>query len=474
MRLNLAMMPLNGLGSSYQSVLLIQGAGADEIKVHEALSGWESGKFQVTWVRTLAAALDWLGNEALHHASSQDRRIAIVVDLFLADVQGIETFARLHRAAPRVPILVLCRREDEAVARLAIERGAQDYLLKEQLDDYLLGKALASMIQRAAVAEHRRQRDEAARITLDSIGDAVISTDVFGRITYLNGVAESVTGWTRAAASGQATEAVLPLIDGESRQAVQSPMAQAVRENRTVALSRNCILKRRDGREIFIEDSSAPIRDSKGRVTGAVMVFHDVSEVRAQSRHMSFLAQHDSLTDLPNRMLLQDRLTQALTLAQRHPDRTVAVLFVDLDGFKAVNDSLGHAVGDQLLKSVARRLLGCVRSADTVSRLGGDEFVILLPDLKQARDATAVTEKILCTLRAPHRISQQLVRVTASIGIATLPQGQTDAALLLKNADLAMYHAKAGGRNSYQFFEPALHERALGSHAGNVAQLQSA
>jgi len=267
---------------------------------------------------------------------------------------------------------------------------------------------------------------------------------------------------------------VLRLIDATSRETVSCPMAQALRENRTVALTSNCVLRRRDGSDVFVEDSSAPVRDADGQVSGAVMVFRDVNAVRALSRHMSFLAQHDSLTDLPNRILLQDRLTQALTRVERHPNRIVALLFVDLDGFKAINDALGHAAGDLLLKSVARRLLGCVRNADTVSRLGGDEFVILLPELAHARDVTAVAEKVLRALRAPHRILHHLVRVTASIGIATLPEGEADARLLMNNADLAMYHAKANGRNNYQYFEPAMHEQALQRHPSNTRQLRSA
>jgi len=468
------MMPFRVPGPECQSVLIVQGDAAEVLAVREALAGWDDDEFNISCVRNCAAALEWLASDALGHAARDHRRLAIVVDLFLSDVQGIETFARLHRAAPRVPILVLCRRQDEALARIAVQNGAQEYLLKERLDSYQLGKALASMIQRAMLADASYQRDEQARITLDSIGDAVISSDVRGRITYLNGVAESMTGWTLAGASGQPIEKVLRLIDADSREALPNPMALALRENRTVGLGSNCVLSRRDGGEAFIEDSSAPIRDSAGRVTGAVMVFHDVSALRAQSRQMSFLAQHDSLTDLPNRTLLQDRLTQALALALRHPDRTVAVLFVDLDDFKAINDSLGHAIGDLLLKSVSRRLLGCVRSTDTVCRLGGDEFIILLPDLTHERDASAISEKVLRALRAPHRILHHLLRVTASIGIATLLDGDADAHLLLHNADRAMYQAKARGRNTYQFFEPALAGRSSEPQVGAVRQLQSA
>jgi diguanylate cyclase (GGDEF)-like protein len=237
-------------------------------------------------------------------------------------------------------------------------------------------------------------------------------------------------------------------------------MALAMRENKTVGLTANCVLLRRDGVEAAIEDSAAPIHDRRGQVIGAVMVFHDVSATRALSLRMSRLAQYDSLTDLPNRILLNDRLTQAIALAHRHRQK-LAVLFLDVDRFKHVNDSLGHVIGDRLLQSVARRLLGCVRRSDTVSRQGGDEFVILLSEINQSQDAALSAEKILQTLAVPYHIDQHELRVTSSIGIVVYPDDGTDADTLLKHSDIAMYHAKDQGRNNYQFFEPDLNVRAL-------------
>jgi PleD family two-component response regulator len=152
-------------------------------------------------------------------------------------------------------------------------------------------------------------------------------------------------------------------------------MTQAIQDNKAGALTPNCVLIRRDGTESAIEDSAAPIHDRRGAVTGAVMVFHDVSVARAMTLKMSYLAQHDSLTDLPNRVLLNDRLNEAICLSSRY-QRKLAILFLDLDHFKHINDSLGHVVGDLLLQSVARRLFTCVRSSDTVARQGGDEFVV--------------------------------------------------------------------------------------------------
>jgi diguanylate cyclase (GGDEF)-like protein len=181
-----------------------------------------------------------------------------------------------------------------------------------------------------------------------------------------------------------------------------------------VALTANSLLIRRDSHECAIEDSAAPIHDRDGRVTGAVIVFHDVSTARALAGELSHLAQHDPLTDLPNRLLLNDRLAQAILLGRRN-QKQVAVLFVDLDGFKHINDSLGHAVGDKLLQSVAARLAGCVRQSDTVSRQGGDEFVVLLSEVGHAKDPAISAAKIIAEVARAHGIDENRLHVTASI-----------------------------------------------------------
>jgi diguanylate cyclase (GGDEF)-like protein/PAS domain S-box-containing protein len=389
-----------------------------------------------------------------------DRLAAVLVDLLLPDSNGIETFDRLFRAAPHIPILVLSALPDEDIAKLAVQRGAQDYLLKGRLDSYLLPKTLGCMVDRAANAEALFEEKERAQVTLNSIGDAVMSTDVWGQVTYLNVVAEGLTGWSNKDAEGQRLEDVFKIIDASTRKSLENPMASAIRENKTVGLTPNCILIRRDGVEAGIEDSAAPIHDRRGQVTGAVMVFHDVSTARALSLRMSYLAQHDSLTDLPNRILLKDRLTQAMALAHRRRQK-LAVLFLDVDRFKHINDSLGHAIGDRLLQSVAQRLFACVRSSDTVSRQGGDEFVVLLSQVTQAEDSAVCANKILLALGAPYRIDQHELHVTVSIGIVTYPDDGTDAETLMKHADFAMYHAKDAGRNNYQFFKPDMNVRAV-------------
>jgi diguanylate cyclase (GGDEF)-like protein/PAS domain S-box-containing protein len=443
-----------------QNVLLVQNDAIDASAVRDALIHSRDGSFRVLWVRHCSAGLKVLAKKVARKRHDADRIAAVLVDLSLPDSSGIEAFARLIRAAPRIPILILTTVQDEDIAKLAVQRGAHEYLLKDRLDAYLLPKAVDRMIERAANTETLFEEKERAQVTLNSIGDAVVSTDVSGHVTYLNVVAETLTGWSQQEAAGRPLEEVFRIIDGNTREEARNPMAFAVRENKTVSLTPNCVLIRRDGAESPIEDSAAPIHDRHGQVTGAVMVFHDVSAARATTRRMSYLAQHDSLTDLPNRNLFNDRLTEAMALAHRH-QRQLAVLFLDVDRFKHINDCLSHGIGDRLLQSIAQRLLGCVRASDTVSRQGGDEFVILLSEITHAQDATVCADKILEALRSPHRIDQHDLHVTASIGIVTYPDDATDAETLMKHADFAMYHAKENGRDNRQFFKRDLNVRAL-------------
>jgi diguanylate cyclase (GGDEF)-like protein/PAS domain S-box-containing protein len=305
-----------------------------------------------------------------------------------------------------------------------------------------------------ANADELFEERERAQVTLNSIGDAVISTNFSGRVSYLNIVAEKMTGWVQLDASDSAVDEVFRLVDTATHETIPCPTAQAIIENRRISLEAVCVLIRRDGEEIAVEVSAAPIHDRNGGVIGAVMVAHDVTAARELSTKLARLALHDSLTDLPNRALFSDRLTQATTNALTSGGYA-ALLYVDLDRFKHINDSLGHAVGDKLLQTVARRLLGCVRSTDTVSRQGGDEFVVLLADIVRIKDAVACAEKLLGALEAPYRIGEHELRVSASIGVAIFPDDAKEAEALLRCADSAMYQAKYHGRNNYKLFNPA-------------------
>jgi diguanylate cyclase (GGDEF)-like protein len=277
------------------------------------------------------------------------------------------------------------------------------------------------------------ERREQAAATLDSLPDAIVTTDLDGLITYINPAAEELTGWPR-------------------EEAIGLPVGNVFKTN---GIGADCVLVGRDGRETEIEQSDSALLDAHGQQRGGVHVFRDAGTAREAARHLSHLAAHDALTDLPNRLLLHDRLARAIAIAERH-SRQVAVLFLDVDGFKAVNDTLGHAAGDAILRSIARRLKGVLRRSDTVSRYSGDEFVIVLPEIDQTDDAALVAKKLVRAASGPHRIDSHNVTVTASVGIALYPEDGRDADVLIKHADAAMYDAKRTGAGSFRLFTPDL------------------
>ena len=437
--------------SAARHALIVEDNPGDARRLLEMFREERSAQFEVTQVERMSAAEELLAERAFD---------IILLDLGLPDAQGMAAVRRAHTAAPKVPLVVLTGIDDESLASQALHEGAQDYHVKGQIETRGLLRAVRYAIERKALEEALYVEKELAQVTLDSIGDGVISTDISGNVTFLNVVAETMTGWTSEEAAGQPMAAVFRIIDATSRNAIPDPMESAVGGDRTMHLPPNSLLVRRDGSEIPIDDAISPIHDRQGRVTGAVIVFRDVSAARAMAREIAHSAEHDFLTGLPNRMLLNDRIGQAIALAPRHENQ-VAVLFLDLDGFKHINDSLGHPVGDKLLQSVAEGLVGCVRIADTVSRQGGDEFVVLLSEAEQWEDAAVVAKRMLDAVAEPHSIGQQDLHVTTSIGISVYPDDGHDAETLIKNADTAMYQAKENGRQSYRFFEPAMNVRAV-------------
>jgi diguanylate cyclase (GGDEF)-like protein/PAS domain S-box-containing protein len=424
-----------------RTLLLIDNSSHHHDIFRDAIANAIDGPFKGEVVSTLAEGVERLKKNGIW---------AIFVNLSLPDSRGIETLDWVRLAAGSIPTLVLAGMDERAMALEALRRGAKDYLLEDQLDRDSFVRAIRNMAEREAAEEALFVEKERAQVTLNSIGDAVLSTDNEGRVTYLNVVAEKITGWTEAQAAGKPVEEVFVIIDSTTGEPCKSPLRTAIEKNKTVGLTPNCILRRRDGTEFAIDDSAAPIHDRQGMATGAVIVFHDVSVARAIGIEMSHMAQHDTLTNLPNRTLLQDRLHQAIALASRN-GTLVAVLFLDLDKFKEINDSLGHEFGDKVLQSVVKRLLTCVRASDTVSRLGGDEFVILLSEIKQTGDAGVKAGQILTAMNAPFEIDSHKLHITASIGVAVYPNDSTDPENLIKKADLAMYQAKEQGRNSYRF-----------------------
>jgi diguanylate cyclase (GGDEF)-like protein/PAS domain S-box-containing protein len=316
------------------------------------------------------------------------------------------------------------------------------------------------------ISESRRLADDLAeqherlRVTLQSISDAVITTDAQGGVVWLNPAAERMTGWSADAGRGRPLAEVLCLIDEQTRQPVESPVAACMDLGRPTRLDAHAMLVTPGGAEHGIEATAAPIRNARGELLGAVLVCHDVTEPRRLAREMSHRASHDALTGLVNRAELEARLRRTLQKAQTEHSRH-ALLYIDLDQFKLVNDACGHTVGDQLLQQVARLFMDVVRSRDTVARLGGDEFAVILEHCS-AEQALRVAQQ-LCDRMEDFRFvhEERRFRIGASIGLVPIDSRWTGTAAILQAADTSCYAAKEAGRNRvHAWFDTDLTMRA--------------
>ena len=290
-----------------------------------------------------------------------------------------------------------------------------------------------------------QQEKELAQITLQSIGDAVITTDAMGIIVNFNSMAQKLTGWSVREAVGQLLSDVFELVNEHTREPVANPVEEVLRENKVVELVSDTVLIARDSTEYAIEDSAAPIRDRQGKLMGAVIVFRDVSKSRHLSNQLSWQANHDALTGLYNRREFEKRVVEAISSAQNQ-GYSHALCFLDLDKFKIVNDTCGHIAGDELLKQVTSLLLQQVRSSDTLARLGGDEFGLLLNQC-----SLSIAIKIANNLRqciGDYRFGWQgrTFSIGVSIGLVEI-SFNTNLSEVMNKADVACYTAKANGRN---------------------------
>ena len=388
------------------------------------------------------------GVEALA-AMRQDRYDLVLLDIRMPELDGFGVLEAMKAdpALAAIPVIVISANDDTASFVRAIELGAMDYMTKP-FDPVLLRARVRASLERrglqieleAALAETR------AMLEISPVATYFVKDD---RVAWMNVTCESLLGYAGGELNAGST-AVLHLNDDDFR----NVGARVDAVLKTGAVFRGDIhMRRRDGRVILARTSAKAIApwDLK---KGVVWNIEDVTEQRADAARVAFLAHHDQLTGLPNRLLLADRLRVALAQSMRNKV-SCGLMFMDLDKFKLVNDTLGHAVGDELLIEVSRRLRVSVRDSDTVARLGGDEFVIVLPALRSVEDAEVVARKIQISLNAPYDIAGKDVRTSPSIGIALYPGDAADGDELLKRADEAMYEAKQGGRNNYRFFNAA-------------------
>jgi diguanylate cyclase (GGDEF)-like protein/PAS domain S-box-containing protein len=355
---------------------------------------------------------------------------------------------------------VLATRNELVVAEEPITRtdGTTRLLRTVKLaipDDQGKAKYLLGISEDITDRRHAEEQLRIAARAFENTADGVIIYDAQRRIVSVNKSFSTVTGYQEHEVVGKHAEF---LRSDKHDRAFFRDVDNVVDEN---GRWQGEMMRRRKNGEVFPSLCSvSAVKDARGAITNYVTVFNDISSFKEYEAKLEFIAHHDSLTGLPNRALFQERFRQALTRARRR-DGTVAVLFVDLDQFKTINDSLGHHVGDKLLQVVATRLQTCVRETDVVARLGGDEFTIMVDDLRDSQDAGKIAEKLLSVLADPIELDEHNLVMSASIGISCYPHDGPDAETLLKNADAAMYAAKEGGRKTFQYFKPEMNEQVM-------------
>jgi diguanylate cyclase (GGDEF)-like protein/PAS domain S-box-containing protein len=384
----------------------------------------------------------------------------VLMDIHLSgEIDGIATADKIRRNG-RLPVVFLTAHSDEATLRRARITEPFGYVLKP-FEERELQIAVDIALYRHKVEFQLKQMERWLTTTLKSIGDGVIATDTKGTITFMNRMAEALTGWLQSDAVGRPFTEVLHLVHARTRENVESLVERVLAENLIIEMGPDTVLITRDGQEVPVDDSAAPITDDDENVNGVVIVFRDITTRKGVEDQLRYLSAHDALTGLPNRTLFVDRLAIAFELARRHSDYQFAVLFIDLDRFKIINDSLGHLFGDQVLITAAKRLGEDLRGEDTLARLGGDEFVILLSCINGLLDAIHFAKRIMNKMTTAVSVDGIDVFTSASIGIALNGERYERPEDILRDADTALYQAKTEGRGRFSVFDTALHQRAL-------------
>lgn len=424
------------LSAGIVQILLVFGAAADDSNTAQTLMASAPSVVSPQHVSSVDDGIALLERQPMS---------AILLDLSMPDARDPHVIARFRRVAPQAAIMLLARSCDQPLARRAVQSGATDYMVTNELDPRTFWQLIAMMFERRGLKQQEFVERKRAEIALNATSDAVLTTDALGNITYLSPEAEALTGWTRAEAFARPAKAVFSVIDGVTRLAAEDALHLAVVDGRRVRIEGHRVLLARHGIETEIDYSASPLQDSQGETQGVVVIFRDALISRERGLQMLHQAEHDLLTGLPNRLLLRDRLARALAMARRH-NRRAAVLFIDCDRFKQINDTFGHTVGDQALQSIAKRLTSSVRASDTVSRHGGDEFLILLSEIDHVDDPRIIADKIVTAVGQPHDIAGHQLQLTVSVGIGVFPDDAEDAHSLIERADVAMFGAKSRGR----------------------------
>jgi len=394
----------------------------------------------------------------------------VLLDLRMADMNGHQVMDFMtEQGIPAVTIVVSGESSFAAVSR-ALRRGAHDYIKKPFDADELLATVRNALDKRSLERAHEdvqvrlKKSEELHRYIVNSSPDIVFMLDRQGNFCFLNSKVEALLGYGCGELLGRHFRYLVDEKDvTKAAYAFQDPTISATNP-RTIELRLKTRGSRKanrhfeitafpiDGEAMGLESEVPAAAKRKAQIYGTA---RDITERKEAEAFINFQAYHDLLTRLPNRALFKDRLNLAITHARRN-NQKLAVMFLDLDRFKVVNDTLGHAMGDRLLQAVTQRLESCLRRGDTLSRFGGDEFTLLLPEISSLDDARKIARKLISVLKAPFQLGEHEVFVGVSIGIAVFPEGGQDLDQLIQNSDIAMYHVKGRGKDGYQFYNEAM------------------
>lgn len=389
------------------------------------------------------------GGEAIKKVAETDFNLVLIDICLSGKINGVQV-AEIIRNNFKIPVLYLTEYSETKLHKHRLGEPF-NYILKPFVEQDLQIAVEMALHQHQTQNKLWQEKQKLLGI-INSMGCAVVVTDINGCIQMMNPLAEKLSGWKENEASGQDLAAVLSLVDKNTREVIDNVATQVIETGTVLNLPENCILIAKDGTEIAIGDSVAPIRDDNGEITGAVLVFQDITQRKQIEARLVRNAFYDSLTALPNRVLFLDRLRQAFERSKRRNNYKFAVLFLDVDCFKEINDRFGHSIGDDFLVAIAHRLESCLRGGDTVARFGGDEFAVLLEEIKDVSDATNIAKRIQETLALPLYLNGHQLSTTASIGIAFSHSDYEQPENLMRDADIAMYRAKKQGKARYTVF----------------------
>ncbi|MEW8371701.1 MAG: diguanylate cyclase, partial [Candidatus Thiodiazotropha sp.] len=394
--------------------------------------------------------------EADYLAALADQPDLVLCDWHLPQFSGLRALSLLRQQDLDLPFIIVSGGIGEEAAIDALRQGANDYVLKDR--PARLGEAVKRVLEDKQLRKAHRIAEEKLRLAeraFQNTAEGITVTDVNGDIVSTNPAFEAITGYTHEEVMGQNPRI---LKSGHHEPSFYRDMWDTLLK---AGHWRGEIWNRRKNGDVYPEWLTiSAVKDNRGNTTHYVGVFTDITQIKEAQDQINFLAHHDALTQLPNRALFRERFDHALMHARRESN-SIALLFLDLDRFKTVNDTLGHPSGDLVLLEVSRRMSNIIRSSDTIARLGGDEFVLLLEEQTSAQHAAVVARKLIDLFSTPMNIGEHELVVTASIGITLYPNDGDDPDLLIRHADRAMYEAKQQGRNTYRFFTQALTEGAL-------------